>query len=412
MVRFASRRGFLAVGAAITAALLWNVPVSADTEADRQRVDQDLSRTQAELEAVTDRARQAILELNQAEASMPPAQATLEAALGREVAARVATRQADRKAAGARAAAARAEREFDQAAAKVDEARRTVSTFVAATYRGSSFTAFNVLLESGSPSDFVNSIGYLDRVADSQREALDELTAARMVAKQRSDAAENARDVAAAAALDSQRALDRAITARTAAERAAAEVRVIADQKTQAAAAAESERDAVLVRYQELRAASERIAEELRNAALRQDQTAGGGNAGSGPLLLPVSGWRSSDFGMRYDPYYHVWQLHAGTDFAAVGGSPIQAAASGSVIRASWNGGYGNYTCLYHGLRSGRGVSTCYAHQSAILVAPGQWVERGQVIGRVGTTGASTGCHLHFEVRLDGIPTNPMDWLG
>jgi murein DD-endopeptidase MepM/ murein hydrolase activator NlpD len=127
---------------------------------------------------------------------------------------------------------------------------------------------------------------------------------------------------------------------------------------------------------------------------------------------MPVNGWKSSDFGMRYDPYFRVWQLHAGTDFAAAGGAPIYAAASGRVVQAGWNGGYGNYTCIYHGENSGgRGIATCYAHQSAILVSPGQYVNRGRVIGRVGTTGASTGNHLHFEVRLDGTPVNPMGYL-
>jgi murein DD-endopeptidase MepM/ murein hydrolase activator NlpD len=115
---------------------------------------------------------------------------------------------------------------------------------------------------------------------------------------------------------------------------------------------------------------------------------------------------------MRYDPYFHVWQLHAGTDFAAPSGAPIFAAASGRVIRASWNGGYGNYTCIYHGqVAGGSGIATCYAHQSSIGVSVGEQVSRGEVIGRVGTTGASTGAHLHFEVRLDGTPVNPLRYL-
>jgi murein DD-endopeptidase MepM/ murein hydrolase activator NlpD len=97
---------------------------------------------------------------------------------------------------------------------------------------------------------------------------------------------------------------------------------------------------------------------------------------------MPVVGWKSSDFGERYDPYYRVWQLHAGTDFAAPGGSPIRAAAAGRVIQAGWNGGYGNYTCISHGRLQGRGFSTCYGHQSAILVHIGERVSRGEVIGR------------------------------
>lgn len=80
-------------------------------------------------------------------------------------------------------------------------------------------------------------------------------------------------------------------------------------------------------------------------------------------------------------------------------------------MRAGWNGGYGNYTCVYHGTYQGKGFATCYAHQSAILVKAGQQVRQGDVIGRVGTTGASTGNHLHFEVRLDGTPVNPVPWL-
>jgi murein DD-endopeptidase MepM/ murein hydrolase activator NlpD len=126
---------------------------------------------------------------------------------------------------------------------------------------------------------------------------------------------------------------------------------------------------------------------------------------------MPVVGWKSSDFGERYDPYYRVWQLHAGTDFAAPGGSPIRAAAAGRVIQAGWNGGYGNYTCISHGRLQGRGFSTCYGHQSAILVHIGERVSRGEVIGRVGTTGASTGYHLHFETRFDGVPKNPLRYL-
>ena len=126
---------------------------------------------------------------------------------------------------------------------------------------------------------------------------------------------------------------------------------------------------------------------------------------------MPVNGWKSSDFGKRYDPYYHVWQLHAGVDIAADGGTPIYAAADGQVASAGWSGGYGNYTCVATARYQGRSLRTCYAHQSQILVNDGQRVRRGQVIGRVGTTGASTGDHLHFEVRLDGDPVDPLSWL-
>ncbi|GAA0919531.1 hypothetical protein GCM10009558_030650 [Virgisporangium aurantiacum] len=91
-----------------------------------------------------------------------------------------------------------------------------------------------------------------------------------------------------------------------------------------------------------------------------------------------------------------------------------RASASSIPIRSSGTftvSGSGNYTCVYHGRYQGDAISTCYAHQSQILVHPGQQVRRGQLIGRVGSTGTSTGPHLHFEVRLDGNPVDPARWL-
>jgi murein DD-endopeptidase MepM/ murein hydrolase activator NlpD len=136
-----------------------------------------------------------------------------------------------------------------------------------------------------------------------------------------------------------------------------------------------------------------------------------GSGYGGGKLLRPVPGPITSGYGNRLDPYYHVWQLHPGIDMAAPPGTPIGAAAAGRVTQAGWYGGYGNYTCIEHGQVDGQRLSTCYGHQSTILVAPGQQVAAGQIIGLVGSTGASTGPHLHFEVRIDGRPIDPLPWI-
>lgn len=130
-----------------------------------------------------------------------------------------------------------------------------------------------------------------------------------------------------------------------------------------------------------------------------------------GRLRRPVPGPVTSRFGNRLDPYYHVWQLHAGIDMASPTGTEIVAAAGGRVIQAGWSGGYGNYTCLDHGQVDGQRLSTCYGHQQKIMVSPGQQVAAGEVIGHVGSTGASTGPHLHFEVRLGGRPVDPLPWI-
>ncbi|MFN7054608.1 peptidoglycan DD-metalloendopeptidase family protein [Hyphomonas sp.] len=124
-------------------------------------------------------------------------------------------------------------------------------------------------------------------------------------------------------------------------------------------------------------------------------------------MKTPINGARiSSNFGIRRHPISGFTRLHRGTDFAAPTGTPIYAAGSGTVLRASWNGGYGNYIRIRHT----RGYETAYAHLSryAAGLKPGQRVSQGQVIGYVGSTGASTGPHLHYEVWVNGDSVNPM----
>ena len=147
-----------------------------------------------------------------------------------------------------------------------------------------------------------------------------------------------------------------------------------------------------------LQAASSQVTSQLQ----------GGGQAPAGPIrqggggyIWPVNGPVVSPFGMRWG------RLHAGVDIGVPGGTPIRAAASGSVAMAGWMGGYGQYTCIQHG----GGIATCYAHQSSIGVSVGQSVKQGQVIGAVGCTGHCFGDHLHFEVRINGNPVDPMGYL-
>jgi murein DD-endopeptidase MepM/ murein hydrolase activator NlpD len=118
-------------------------------------------------------------------------------------------------------------------------------------------------------------------------------------------------------------------------------------------------------------------------------------------LIWPVNGPVTSPFGYRWG------RLHAGIDIGVPYGTPIQAAAAGTVVLAAWTGGYGNYTCIDHG----GGLATCYAHQSSYAVSAGAQVSQGQVIGYVGSTGHSFGAHLHFEVRINGNPVDPLGYL-
>ncbi|MEH2306531.1 murein hydrolase activator EnvC family protein [Nostoc sp.] len=128
---------------------------------------------------------------------------------------------------------------------------------------------------------------------------------------------------------------------------------------------------------------------------------------GTGVMAYPSDASTSSPFGWRIHPILGYRRFHAGLDFAASYGSKIRAADSGRVIFAGWYGGYGRAVIIDHG----NGITTLYGHTSELYVSEGQAVERGQAIGAVGSTGFSTGPHLHFEVRRNGTPVDPANYL-
>lgn len=161
-------------------------------------------------------------------------------------------------------------------------------------------------------------------------------------------------------------------------------------------------------RYEMELAALIQVSESLAAALAARQLGQVANPAAGGLLVLPIPTARlSSSFGPRIHPIFGSARLHAGMDLAAPTGTPIGAAGLGTVVTAGVLGGYGNAVVLDHG----GGLSTLYAHQSALAVTVGQVVEPGQVVGLVGSTGNSTGPHLHFEVRVFGTPVDPLTYL-
>ncbi len=142
-------------------------------------------------------------------------------------------------------------------------------------------------------------------------------------------------------------------------------------------------------------------------AEIRQYQEKNQTTLGTGKYIWPVRGHIVQNFGWRMHPILRRRQYHTGLDIAIEYGTPILAADSGVVIFAGYNGGYGKMLLIDHG----SGFSTLYGHASALLVDKGQTVVKGQIVAKVGTTGLSTGPHLHFEIRKNGTPVNPRDYL-
>jgi len=166
---------------------------------------------------------------------------------------------------------------------------------------------------------------------------------------------------------------------------------------------AETQRD-IVKRRAEARAKAASVAQS-------QPIKSSGGRSGGRRFLYPVTGPVTSAYGMRFHPLLKIWKLHDGTDFGAACGTPIRAPYAGVVARAYFSPAYGNRLFLRHGSVNGVRVQTAFNHATRYMVRPGQRVSRGQVIGKVGSTGLSTGCHLHLMVWLDGRLSNPMSWL-
>lgn len=395
---------------AVLAVLSMGAVAPNDPRDEKKRADAQLALTAELLETASAQAQAAMIKLNAINADVSAAKEVSAAARAAVTAAEEQSAAKQTQADQAKAVLDTAAQKYTAATDRVQLEKERLGRFATVAYRGGGVAQFNAFIGSASPKEFVLRVEYAYRVSELKKQAVDGYTAASQEAMrlaQKAGVAQDAADqklkAAKAAVAEASRARDESLR----------NERVLSDllAKQQAAVDdAEQYRAEVLAQYNEALRESERVAAELKAWEAAQN--------GSGPvlrpgarLLMPAKGRKTSDFGYRMHPIYHVRMLHSGMDIGAGNGQPIYAAAAGQVVTAGMRGGSGNYTCVAHGTYQGRNFSTCYAHQSRILVSVGQRVSAGQIIGRVGTTGTSTGYHLHFEVRLNGTPVNPRDWL-
>jgi murein DD-endopeptidase MepM/ murein hydrolase activator NlpD len=198
------------------------------------------------------------------------------------------------------------------------------------------------------------------------------------------------------------------LTAKAASRKA--EIARLVQRTADALADAEASLEADQAAYDRLEAEEARITARIK-AQIAAD--GGAGNVhGAWGFIKPVDAPAGSGFGMRMHPILHYRRMHWGTDFGASCGAPLYAMADGKVTSAGWTTvGFGYYTIISYGRRKGVSISSGYAHQSKIIVRAGQQVKQGQVVGYVGTTGLSTGCHLHLQIYRNGVRVNPMNYL-
>jgi murein DD-endopeptidase MepM/ murein hydrolase activator NlpD len=391
-------------------------PAFGVSQSDLDEVEREKAQMAAQLEDASDEVRAAGQVLAQTQAELPGAEHAVDVAQGRVAAAEAQAAQAQREADAARDALADAEAEYEAARAAVEEARDSRADLFAATARGAELLTVDAVIASGDPQTAVDGLTYLEYMMEGKNQAVEEITFARRTAANAENSASAARTEAEDAEAAADEALDAAEVRYGEAEAARQAVQQLVGERESALAVAQDARDDAQAEYDDLEAESERLAEQLRQAAEREkqkdddnDNDFGGSSSGGGGggFVVPVDGWKSSDFGWRRHPIYGTMRLHGGTDFAAGTGATIHAADSGTVVYAGWSSGYGQLTCISHG----GGLSTCYAHQSEIWVHDGEHVDRDEGIGAVGSTGDSTGPHLHFEVRVHGERVNPVGYL-
>ena len=280
--------------------------------------------------------------------------------------------------------------------------RKTLSERLVELYKAGQPDVVTVILESDGFADLLERSEFLGRVSRQDR---------RIIARVISDKKESTRTTKRLAGLEArQKVVAGQILGR---RNEVASIRGEVTSQRDNFAEARGERRELLSNTRTSRRKAQDSLESLEaentKVTSRIQALTGGGSGGtaapirrgSGALIWPINGTISSPFGMRWG------RLHAGIDIPASVGTPMRAADSGKVILAGSQGGYGNYTCIQH---SGS-MSTCYAHQSSIGVSVGQSVRQGQVIGATGNTGNSTGPHLHFEVRINGTPVDPVGYL-
>lgn len=291
--------------------------------------------------------------------------------------------------------------------ARLSESRRTLAKRVVELYKADSPDVVTVMLESDGFADLLERSEFLSRIGNQDREILDRVITAKQdattTAHKLSRLESRKQEVAATILARRNEVADvrqQLVGRRYSFSKARS-------AKSEVLSATRSQRHELEGHLEELEAEQAKVQAALQRAQARNTSTFGPSNVagpvkrGSGSLIWPVNGPIVSPFGQRWG------RLHAGVDIAVPAGVPIRAADSGKVVLLGWTGGYGNYTCVQHTAT----MSTCYAHQSAYKTSMGASVKKGQVIGLVGCTGHCFGDHLHFEVRINGSPTDPAGYL-
>jgi murein DD-endopeptidase MepM/ murein hydrolase activator NlpD len=379
---------------------------AASSGADRQhQIQQEIERLRTELDEVAADEAEVLADLRVTQRNRAEEEAKLAGLDQKLHEAQAALDTAQAKLDVAMTAEHEAQRRLDRVHDQLESARTTLKDQAVASFIrfGSSAEKLDVLLRAKDLGELHDAKAFVDAMAERQTRIVDAFAALQ--------------DDTADLEADARRARSSAARERDNVKAQAEAMMVARGEQAASTAAAQAEathEQSLLTSLRGTRAQYERrIREQQREsdsiaALLRRRGSRGATISGRGSLSSPVANpLVTSTYGYRVHPIFGDRRLHTGLDFRASSGTPLSASAPGEVVYAGWRGGYGNCTIIDHG----GGIASLYAHQSAIRVAVGDVVKRGQVIGAAGSTGYATVPHLHFEVRRNGIPVDPMPYL-
>ena len=358
---------------------------------------EDLDNANAKVAKAMKDYRQAAVNLPAAEAALSRAKSALRRAEAADSDAKVELQKVVRK-------STVAETELGETQSELTDQQVEVGLLIRSMYRQGPMSELAVVLGADDPADFTQRLASVSSWTRNKEALIDSLL------KTREDLDQQAKRLAALEEKKKARKAEaqaRVLDAETAAKqawKAQDKVNRIVAKKAAAMKEAMKYRDAVKKRYDYLKREQERLRKLAEDA-----NEAGKDLVGKNDLLWPVTGARVTSYtGWRTHPVYGYRSCHTGIDLGAPSGTPIKASEDGVVATVGNGGPYGRYTLISHG----EGLTTFYAHQLTQSVRDGERVKRGEVIGKVGSTGWSTGPHLHYEVRLNGTPYNPLGWFG
>lgn len=412
------------LGAALLPAASFSMPRVGDLDDRKDKVEERIDEAHEELDGSSAELRRATDALVAAQADLSRARSRLAATRGELAAATALDRKMQAELEAAVARLERARRELAAGKEDVAEQEAQLRNLVVASYEQGdpSLVGLAMVLTTQDPADLASTMNANSDVLNVSSTVLDQLEAAKVMLQVKEEEIEAAKQEVALRRKAAAENLQRKTELERQARAHAAEVATRVDARARARSVALKAKDADLMQIAELEKEQDRIQALIRKraaeaaAAAAQAQAeataeAGGSVDGGGYLGAPVSGYVTSPFGWRTHPIWGYRSLHDGVDFGAACGTPVRAAAGGTVLETYFQSAWGNRVIIDHGIQKGVGVATISNHLQSFAVSPGQHVERGQVVGYVGSTGWSTGCHLHYTVLQNGAPVDPMLWF-